>query len=80
MDPSTLADMKTDLGRIVERTPVAVVRPASVEDFAIVVRTAARESVHVTVCGMAHSQNAQGLSVGGILIDMRSLAGEVVID
>ena len=72
--------MKTDFGRIVERTPVAVVRPPSVEDVAIVVRTAAREGAHVTVYGTAHSQNAQGLSAGGILIDMRSLAGEIAID
>jgi cytokinin dehydrogenase len=79
-DLATRREFSTDFGRLVERVPAVVVRPASVDDVVAVVRFAAEAGLGVTARGAAHSQNGQGLSAGGILLDMRSLAGEIVVD
>jgi cytokinin dehydrogenase len=75
-----LEAMSGDFGRIVRRTPALVIRPRSVEDVVTVVKLARESGMPVTVRGAAHSQNAQGLSDGGILLDIRTLAGEIAID
>lgn len=69
-----------DFGRIVRRMPAVVVRPRSVDDVVALVRIAREHRVPVTVRGAAHSQNAQGLSDGGILVDIRTLAGEILVE
>lgn len=79
-DEPTRRAYSTDFGRIVERLPAVVVRPASVDDVRAVVRFAATEGLGVTARGAAHSQNGQGLSAGGIVLDMRTLAGEIAVD
>jgi cytokinin dehydrogenase len=61
-----------DFGRIVTRKPAAVVRPASAEDVAKVVRFAARHSLAIGTRGAGHSQTGQSLS-DHILLDMSSL-------
>lgn len=62
----------TDFGRVVERKPGAVVRPASTEDVSRVIRFAARHSLAVSTRGGGHSQSGQSLSEG-VVLDMTSL-------
>jgi cytokinin dehydrogenase len=62
----------TDFGRIVVRKPQAVVRPASAEDVAHIVRFAARHSLAVATRGGGHSQSGQSLS-DQIVLDTTSL-------
>ena len=72
-DEETLKEVVTDFGRIVHRTPKALVVPASPQDVQNVVKIAAQEDWSVSVRGSAHSQGGQSLSEGGILIDLSSL-------
>ena len=78
-DPDTLAAYSVDFGRVVKRTPLAVVHPTSSRQVAEVVREAARAGCAVSVQGARHSQGGQSLSDGGILLDMKGLnhIGEV---
>ena len=62
----------TDFGRIIVRRPQVVVRPASAEDVARVVRFAGRNSLTVATRGGGHSQSGQSLS-DQIVLDMTSL-------
>ena len=72
-DPETLAANSVDFGRLVSRTPLAVVRPTSACQVAQVVREAARAGCKVSLQGARHSQGGQSLSDGGILLDMKGL-------
>jgi cytokinin dehydrogenase len=74
------AEMSQDFGRIVERRPAAVVRPRSVEAVVRTVQHARAHGSSVTCRGAAHSQTGQGLSDGGVLLDMTSLSGDLQID
>ena len=78
--PDDLQSLSEDFGRITTRTPGVIVRPASTEGVAAVVRLALQHGWSVSTRGAAHSQGGQGLSTGGILLDMTSLAGEIVMD
>jgi cytokinin dehydrogenase len=60
-DPAREA-VATDFGRIVARKPQVVVRPASTEDVARVVKFAARNSLPIATRGGGHSQSGQSLS------------------
>jgi cytokinin dehydrogenase len=62
----------TDFGRIVARKPQVVVRPASTEDVARVVKFAARNSLPLATRGGGHSQSGQSLS-DQIVLDTTSL-------
>jgi cytokinin dehydrogenase len=79
-DPSALAQGSADFGRLVDKRPAAVVRPASVEDVAAIVRFAGEAGIGVTCRGAAHSQSGQGLSAGGLLLDMTGLDGAIAVD
>jgi cytokinin dehydrogenase len=79
-DRADLDAWSADFGRMVDRRPALVVRPATIEDVTAVVRFAADQGVGLTCRGAAHSQSGQGLSAGGVLLDVSSLAGEIVID
>jgi len=74
-DDLARASMATDFGRVITRTPAVVVRPASTEDVARVLRFASRQSLAVSTRGAGHSQAGQSLSEH-IVLDMTSL-GEV---
>jgi len=63
----------TDFGRIVTRRPQAVVRPASAEDTARVLKFAARNFLPVSTRGGGHSQTGQSLS-SQIVLDTTSLS------
>ncbi len=73
IDEETRAEVSTDFGRILEKTPRAVVLPVAAEDIQAVLRLANAENWSVSVRGAAHSQSGQCLSDGGVLIDASSL-------
>lgn len=66
-----------DFGGIYQVRPAAVVRPASAEDVASVIRLAAR-STRLTVAarGNGHSIYGQAMAAGGVVLEMRpSMSG-----
>lgn len=75
-DDASRQAASTDFGRVVERLPAAVVRPASAEDVARVVKFAGERGLGVATRGAGHSQTGQSLSEH-IVLDMTAL-GEVV--
>lgn len=70
-DQPTRDLMATDFGRVIVRKPEVVVRPASSEDVARVVKFAAKHSLGVATRGGGHSQTGQSLSEH-IVLDMTS--------
>ncbi len=62
-----------DFGRMIRRLPAVVVRPAASADVAAVIRYARAHAVPIATRGEAHTQSAQALSDGGIVIDLGSL-------
>ncbi|MQM18785.1 hypothetical protein Taro_051779 [Colocasia esculenta] len=66
-----------DFGGVYQLRPAAVVRPASAEDVAAVVRLAARSPrLTVAVRGNGHSIYGQAMAAGGVILEMRpSLSG-----
>ena len=71
-DDASRDAVATDFGHLVVRKPAVVVRPASSEDVAGVVKFAAKHSLAVSTRGGGHSQTGQSLS-DHILLDMTSL-------
>lgn len=72
-DDASLQAVSTDFGRLVVRKPEAVVRPASSEDVARVIRFAGQRGLTVSTRGGGHSQTGQSLS-HHIVLDMTSLS------
>ena len=72
VDDTSREAVSTDFGRVVVRKPAAVVRPASSQDVANVVKFAARNGLSVSTRGGGHSQTGQSLSEH-IVLDMTSL-------
>jgi len=62
-----------DGGLFVHHTPIAVLRPQSVEDVARIVRYANSRSLKVAMRGQGHSLYGQALVEGGIVIDSSTL-------
>jgi len=67
------ADKSSDFGRMIHRIPGVIVRPASAQDVAAVIRYARANSVAVATRGEAHTQSGQATVAGGILLDLTSL-------
>jgi len=72
VDDATREAFATDFGRLVARKPAAVVRPASTDDVARVVKFAVQHSLKVSSRGAGHSQSGQSLCEH-IVLDMTSL-------
>jgi FAD/FMN-containing dehydrogenase len=72
-DPSTLAAFADDFGHFVHHTPIAVLRPGSVEDVIRAVRFCRRHGIQVAARGRGHSTNGQAQVEGGLVIDSSSL-------
>ncbi len=72
-EPAVLAEKSGDFGRMIRRTPGAVVRCLSSEEVAATVAFARRHSIPVATRGEAHTQSGQALTEGGILLDLTSL-------
>ena len=79
-DPIVREEKSTDFGRMIRRLPAVVVRPASAGDVAGVVRYARTHALAVATRGEAHSQSAQSLCDGGILLDTTSLDRILAVD
>ncbi|HEX7312967.1 MAG TPA: FAD-binding protein [Pyrinomonadaceae bacterium] len=72
-DPAALAAAADDFGHIVHRTPVAVLRPGSVEDVVKVVRFAREHGIRVAGRGKGHTAFGQSQAGAGVVIDMTTL-------
>jgi FAD/FMN-containing dehydrogenase len=72
-DPAALAAAADDFGHIVHRSPVAVLRPGSVEDVAKVVRFAREHGIRVAGRGKGHTAFGQSQAEAGVVIDMTTL-------
>ncbi len=71
-DDASRQAVAPDFGRIILRKPAVVVRPATAEDVARVVKFAAKHQLSVSTRGGGHSQTGQSLSEHALL-DMTSL-------
>lgn len=78
-DDAARMEVSTDFGRVVERKPAAVVRPASARDIAATVKFAGRHSLRISTRGCGHSQNGLSLS-DQIVLDLRGLDGILSVD
>lgn len=72
-DPASLAAVADDFGHLVHRTPVAVLRPGSVEDIVKVVRFARANNIRVAGRGKGHTAFGQSQVQAGVVIDMTTL-------
>jgi cytokinin dehydrogenase len=72
-DPAALAAVADDFGHLVHRTPLAVLRPGSVDDVVALVRFANRHGIAVAARGQGHSTNGQSQVHAGVVIDMSTL-------
>ena len=72
-DAATREAKSADFGRMLRRVPGVVVRPASADDVAAVIRYARKHAVPVATRGEAHTQTGQSLTDGGILLDLTAL-------
>ena len=72
-DPAALAAAADDFGHIVHRTPVAVLRPGSVEDVVKMVRFARAHGIRVAGRGKGHTAFGQSQADAGVVIDMTTL-------
>jgi cytokinin dehydrogenase len=72
-DPASLAAAADDFGHIIHRTPVAVLRPGSVEDIVKMVRFAREHNIRVTGRGKGHTPFGQSQAEAGVVIDMTTL-------
>jgi cytokinin dehydrogenase len=72
-DPAALAAAADDFGHIIHRTPVAVLRPGSIEDVVKVVRFAREHDIRVSGRGKGHTALGQSQVSAGVVIDMTTL-------
>jgi len=72
-DPASLAPYATDAGSAIHNTPVAVLRPGSVEDIAKMVRYCRRHRIPVGARGQGHTTFGQSQVLAGLVVDMGSL-------
>jgi cytokinin dehydrogenase len=74
VDEASLAEASDDYGHIVQRRPVAMLRPGSVRDIVVLVRYANAHGLRVAMRGQGHSTFGQAQVSGGVVIDSRTLA------
>jgi cytokinin dehydrogenase len=72
-DPESLAAVADDFGHIIHRTPIAVLRPGSVDDIVKIVRFAREHNIRVASRGNGHTAFGQSQADAGVVIDMRTL-------
>lgn len=72
LDDASREAVSTDFGRIIVRKPAAVVRPASSQDVASVIKFVLRNGLSISTRGGGHSQTGQSLSEQ-IVLDMSSM-------
>jgi cytokinin dehydrogenase len=79
-EESALAAVSGDFGRMQFRTPWAILRPAEPKDIVAALDFARKHRIPVSTRAQAHTQTAQALNSGGILIDINSLDKILAID
>jgi cytokinin dehydrogenase len=79
LDDASREAVSTDFGRVIVRKPAAVVRPASSQDVANVIKFAVRNGLSVSTRGGGHSQTGQSLS-DQIVLDMSALNDIAEVD
>jgi cytokinin dehydrogenase len=72
-DPTSLAADAVDVGNIIHNTPVAVLRPGSVEDIRKMIRFCRRLDIKVGARGQGHTTFGQSQVLGGLVIEMTTL-------
>jgi len=80
LDGERLVECSEDFGRVEAKRPALVVRPVCAEDVVQAVRYAKREGLTIGTRALGHSQNGQSLSRGGLLLDMRGMDGDFVVN
>jgi len=73
VDAASLAEAADDFGHIIQRTPVAVLRPGSVHDIRTLVQFANLHHIQVAMRGQGHSTFGQSQAEAGVVIDSRTL-------
>lgn len=63
-----------DFGHLVQRSPLAVLEPGSVDDIARLIRFARRHDIEVAPRGQGHAAYGQPQVEAGVVIDMSTLA------
>ncbi|HEV2704753.1 MAG TPA: FAD-binding protein [Pyrinomonadaceae bacterium] len=71
--PASLAPFADDYGHIIHRTPVAVLRPGSVEDIVKMVRFAREHGIRIASRGKGHTAFGQSQAEAGVVIDISTL-------
>jgi cytokinin dehydrogenase len=72
-DPASLAPYATDVGSAIHDTPVAVLKPGSVEDIARMIRFCRVRGIAVGGRGQGHTTFGQSQVEAGLVIDMGTL-------
>src|SRR3712207_2269431 len=72
-DEATLTACARDYGRVVQRMPSAVLRPAAVRDVVEALRSCSDQALPVAPRGQGHSTAGQAQVEGGLVIDMSTL-------
>lgn len=72
-DPATLATFADDFGHVVHHTPIAVLKPGSVDDIVRAVRFCLEHRIQVAARGQGHSTGGQSQVQGGLVIDSSTL-------
>jgi FAD/FMN-containing dehydrogenase len=73
VDTASLAEAADDFGHIVQRTPVAVLRPGSHHDIRTLMQFANHHHIQVAMRGQGHSAFGQAQAEAGVIIDSRTL-------
>src|SRR5471032_687148 len=73
-DDATRRAIAVDQGLLFHRIPVAVLKPASVQDIVRIVRYANQNALKIACRGDGHSCYGQTQAEAGIVIDMRTLS------
>lgn len=73
MDAASLAADAVDVGNIVHNTPVAVLRPGSVEDIRKMIRFCRRFDIKVAARGQGHTTFGQAQVLSGLVIELATL-------
>ena len=72
-DPTSLAPYATDVGSAIHEAPVAVLKPASADDIAKMIRYCRRHRIPVGARGQGHTTFGQSQVEAGLVVDMGSL-------
>jgi len=73
-DPASLSAAAVDAGYAISRTPLAVLRPGSVQDIQKMVKFCRKHRIEVAARGQGHTTFGQALVKGGLIIEMSSLS------